>query len=782
MALTSLPPPTPPPPPSVFPAGTYLISDTIVINRTLGVAWMGTGRTTILKWAGGPGPTNPANNVSVMVWSDGNTRHYMEGFTFDAGNGCAVGLDHANKQGSQYESFNTHRNMRFTGFSVAGVRFGHGMPPHGNDIASAEQQFTNCIFDSNNAAVSFLAWNSYDNYFSGCAFQDNAYGLHCIACNYYLTNSRFQNSTVSDLLLPSHSSSVRRVVSVGSAAFIRQTDNNAFSAVLKVSEALVTGWGSAQAPSGALMYQTRGPVTLIDTVFEAPAHPASPVFQLYRSSCAACPMGVGGSGGQWESIVLINATTRGPCGPMLDPASTGNLTHLYTDFPPGDPAIAAALPPLSPSTQFFHPAWDVPHGRVFDAVRDFGAGNNQESAAPLQACMDAAAAAGSDAVCYVPAGKYFVNTSLRACGSGWSLVGGSSGLYCSIAWTRNASIPGAPAIITGPGAGCAASNLSISRVSFAGGDGIDGVVARNALVPANYCDQLAHRPGSGCRNHTVALPGGGAPSQRISVRMESVWFSTLVVTGLTSGDFLGGAYWNAGLEVWDSEGGVILPGFLGVSGAGLAVARSLPAPSPALRAGGLTGVCAAVSSDGPFDYRLYNSTGIVLGSYYTETGQSALYWEGRPGDPQGVIAIDAAKLNTQGGAAYPAWVINGSTGLLFHMGHQGCAGTVNVIKGGPLPPGSTPQHLDVLLLGAEFDDNATVWGLSGDVTLHALGNIVAPYEMPAPPPAPPETYPHQAFMPDQGAPNTKALVQQALDQLRRLGQMDLAFNLPWTSF
>lgn len=100
------------PPRTVFPAGTYLISDTIIINRTLGVAWMGMGRTTILKWIGGPAPTNSFNNVSVMAWSDGNTRHYMEGISFDAGNGCAVGLDHANKQGSQYESFNTHRNMR----------------------------------------------------------------------------------------------------------------------------------------------------------------------------------------------------------------------------------------------------------------------------------------------------------------------------------------------------------------------------------------------------------------------------------------------------------------------------------------------------------------------------------------------------------------------------------------------------------------------------------------------------------------------------------------------
>ena len=572
---------------------------------------------------------------------------------------------------------------------------------------------------------------------------------------------------------------------MGSAAFVRQTDNNVFSSVLKVSETLVSGWGSPAAPSGALIYQTRGPVTLIDTVFDTPAHPASPVFQLYRSPCTSCPAGVGGYGGLWESVVLVNASVRGTAhGPMLDPASTGNLTHLYSAFPPGDAAIAAGLPPLSVNTQFFNPAWDVPHGRVFDAVRDFGALNHGESAGALQACMDAAAAAGSDAVCYVPAGQYFINRTLRACGSGWSLVGGSSGLYCSIAWTRNVSVPGDIALITGPGAGCSASNLTISRVSFAGGAGIDGVVARNALVPANYCDQLAHRPGGGCRNTSKALPGGGAQAQRVSVRMESVWFGTLVVTGLGAGDFLGGAYWNTGLEVWDSEAAVILPGFLGVSGAGVAVARSLPPPPPAERARGLLGVCAAVSSDGPFDYRLYNSTGVVLASYYTETGQSALYWEGHAGDPRGVIAVDASKLNTQGGAAYEGWVVNGSTGLLFHMGHQGCGGTVNTLKGGPLPPapGADPQHLDVVLLGAQFEDNATVWGLSGDATLHALGNIVAPYEMPAPPPAPPETYPHQAFMPDESTPETGALVQLALDQLRRLGQLDLAHNLPWTSF
>ena len=143
-----------------FPAGVYLITNTLILNRTLGTALLGTGRTTTLLWGGGvSGGVGPFSNVSRLLWSDGNTRHYMEGLTFSAGNGCAVGLDHAAAPGTQYESFNTHRNLRFTGFTVAGIRVGHSQPPHGNDIASAEQQFTNCIFEGNFAGISFLAWN-----------------------------------------------------------------------------------------------------------------------------------------------------------------------------------------------------------------------------------------------------------------------------------------------------------------------------------------------------------------------------------------------------------------------------------------------------------------------------------------------------------------------------------------------------------------------------------------------------------------------------------------------
>ena len=161
-----------------FPAGTYLITRTLVINSTLGTAIYGAGGATTLKWGAGRAPTPPAtsllagawppgppSNISRLIWSIGNTRFTMEGFVLDGNAGaCGVGFDHASHcaQGGfcgAYESGVTHRNLHFKGFFVAGVRVGSAQPPHGDDTASAEIQYTNCIFEGNRAGISLLAWN-----------------------------------------------------------------------------------------------------------------------------------------------------------------------------------------------------------------------------------------------------------------------------------------------------------------------------------------------------------------------------------------------------------------------------------------------------------------------------------------------------------------------------------------------------------------------------------------------------------------------------------------------
>jgi hypothetical protein len=79
-----------------FPAGTYLITTTLLLNETSGVMLLGTGATTTLLWGGGKAPAPPPDGgLNRLLWSDGNTRFHLEGFVFDGAGVGEVGLDHA---------------------------------------------------------------------------------------------------------------------------------------------------------------------------------------------------------------------------------------------------------------------------------------------------------------------------------------------------------------------------------------------------------------------------------------------------------------------------------------------------------------------------------------------------------------------------------------------------------------------------------------------------------------------------------------------------------------
>jgi hypothetical protein len=72
------------------------------------------------------------------------------------------------------------------------------------------------------------SFNDYDNTFDGCLFRNNGIGVECGAANAYIRNCRFENSSLYDInagwVYWLHSS-VHRVVSVGSEAFMRGTGN-----------------------------------------------------------------------------------------------------------------------------------------------------------------------------------------------------------------------------------------------------------------------------------------------------------------------------------------------------------------------------------------------------------------------------------------------------------------------------------------------------------------------------------------------------------------------------
>lgn len=131
-------------------AGTYKVTATLLLNRTIGKLVQGTGATTVLLW-GGPAGGVPPEAASRLLWSDGNTRFEINGLVFDGASTAGVGLDHDSK--NQYESRVVHQNLAFMHFTVAGIRTGHSQ-----FVASAEMTFTNCLFAFNYAGVSFGSW------------------------------------------------------------------------------------------------------------------------------------------------------------------------------------------------------------------------------------------------------------------------------------------------------------------------------------------------------------------------------------------------------------------------------------------------------------------------------------------------------------------------------------------------------------------------------------------------------------------------------------------------
>jgi hypothetical protein len=140
-----------------FPAGTYLITSTLLLNDTSGVLLLGTGATTTLLWGGGSAPAPPPDGgVNRLLWLDGCTRFHIEGFVFDGAGVGEVGLDHDSH--NVYESRVVHRNLAFLRWQTAGIRVGHRQTT-ANGVASAEMIFSNCVFASNYAGVQLLAWN-----------------------------------------------------------------------------------------------------------------------------------------------------------------------------------------------------------------------------------------------------------------------------------------------------------------------------------------------------------------------------------------------------------------------------------------------------------------------------------------------------------------------------------------------------------------------------------------------------------------------------------------------
>jgi hypothetical protein len=378
-----------------LPPGTYRITQTLVFRgEGTGSAVIGHGRATRLVWDGPVG--------GRMFWSDGIAYSRYVGLSWDGQNRAAVGFDHAAKK--RFETEILHEHEAFRNFTECGIRIGHEQK-----MASAEILYQNCLFENCGTGLALLTFNDYDHTIDRCEFRNCGTGVRSHKSNFYARNSHFEKSREADFVVAAeHGCSIRRCTSLGSKQFVNEPGT---IAPLTIQDCQVADWTD----TGAAVVLNGSPVLIFDCVF-TPSSSKRPPVRCRSSSQKLILSGNGPGavtdlvqGGKTENILVV---PRGKHGGVVTNASQ---TFLSATVSVG--------------------------GRVFDAVRDFGAkgdGKTDDTAA-IQSAIDAARQHGKGAIAYLPTGRYAVTRTLTVTGSNYHLEG--SGFNCGLIWRGTNSVP-----------------------------------------------------------------------------------------------------------------------------------------------------------------------------------------------------------------------------------------------------------------------------------------------------------------------------------------------------
>ena len=661
-----------------LPSGTYRITQTLVFHgEGTGSAVIGHGRDTRLVWDGPVG--------GRMFWSDGIAYSRYVGLSWDGQGKAAVGFDHA--AGKRFETEILHEHEAFRNFTGYGIRVGHQQK-----TASAEILYHNCLFETCGTALGFLTFNDYDNTIDGCEFRNCGTGVASHKSNFYARNSHFENSRDTDFLIQGeHGCSIRRCTSIGSKRFVQE----ATIAPLTIQDCQVSNW-TGRDPA---LYLQGGPVLMFDCVFTPVVSNAAPV----KLNGAA-------------QKLLVSNNRPAPVEQLVCNPLPGQVYVI--------PSGIAHRAVTSASQHFLQETVSV-SGRVFDAVRDFGAkgdGKTDDTAA-VQATIDAARAQGKGAVAYLPTGRYQVSRTLLATGENYSVEG--SGFNCGLIWRGEA---GQPMLLMDGAVNVTVANLAIGMHDWGkmnhGEDvlvtGQDGKPCR-VILDGVYAYGMYQKAPEKHGIHFLNLPAGSVVDARhvqgniritdcarAQLLFRTSYEGTVTVEGeAQSGDFkLKG-------ENRKSDGSLI--GFL---------TRVSTSSKPALM--------------------VRDNQSVVMSDFYNEQGDQIAVLSGKPGQPDGRITIQSPKLH-----------LNTTNALLDIHDYSGqvvwgqsqfyCDPKETMIQS------EGTQPLQLILAGNAWYQNRPRFDLANSTKLTLVGNV---------------------GVPDSANPPALGGISSALDDLRRLGELD----------
>jgi hypothetical protein len=379
---------------------------------------------------------------------------------------------------------------------------------------------------------------------------------------------------------------------------------------LTVQNCLVEGW---TAPDGAITPAFRGPDLFFDNVFTHPPNDQAPI-RLANGNYA-------------EQVAVVSDNVCEGDAAVVDPGGRGRVTAV-----PRSPRVSTRRSvALRPQTSFLRSEVAIP-GKVFDAKRDFGAkGEGQaDDTAPVEAAIAAARAAGQGAIAYLPSGRYKVTRTLSLTGGDYYV--GGCGFHTEVSW----------------------------------GGAEDGGPVFAVQDPQNVTlEQLViNAPDTVCK---IRQTGTGASRMVYDgVYVGGSWMqNNRVLRGLECADLPAAAtvllrHFDGSLRLTNCSQATVLAdyhvdGVLTVEGAG-------PKSHPMSE---IVRIC----SGNPYDMVVKDNQDLVVGDYYTEQTQHAVYAAGGAVARDGFVTLKEVKVHTEAQPAEPVTLDNYQGRFYYGGGH-----------------------------------------------------------------------------------------------------------------
>ncbi|MCY2996266.1 MAG: glycosyl hydrolase family 28-related protein [Planctomycetota bacterium] len=699
-----------------LPPGIYRITKTLHWKNLYSKHLVGHGRDTRIVWDGAAGGVTGEPYGSK--WTD-------EPSVMFHSNGATAGVrfeglvwDGAGKAviGINHCS-STHYESHVIHRHEQFINMGTGIMSSGSpwfpyQNATAEVMFDNCLFVNVASGLIFGSYNALDNTVVHCGFYHCGTGIRNWVGNVYVRDCHFEGSREHDIYTHVGDCSALRCTSVGSQRFLHNSGQ-----MFTLQDCHVEGWKS---PQLAVENSAGVAFTLFDCTFKNPPGTQAPV--LTRSP-----------------VLISNCTSEGTEGVLGKAVAEKALV-----IPPGKrgPAVTSAR------QTFFRSAVEIPD-KVFDAKRDFGAKGDgkADDTDAIVAAIQAAREHGKRAIAYLPHGQYRVTKTIEVSGADYFIGGAGLGWQAGtlVVW-------GSPR----PAAG---GEVAVFHVKNARHVTLEGF---RASTPSVYFDDpgvisFLHEASDGPSRVTYDDIGGFtqfrglATHDRVYLRMlggivdfDNCQRATILAEQIHPSRHPQSKRFETTLRVRGQD-------------------QSLPKD-------GLLGIMTMYNAGNPYDVTVEDSQSLVISDYYTEQTWRVLRLSGNPGDTPGRVTILAHKFHGEhvddlvqvrnykgefllGASPLPEVPITDQ-----EEAKKAGGGTMSGVKVKKTPfvlshTGENP--VDIMLVGCTYGTGAPVFKTEPAATViqanDNLGHATA-------------------------SDKEKETISAALDDLRRLGEVDLDFK------